>query len=264
MTMIARKLDDTPPPIPLLPARSDMLDGLGRVRPPGAHPGLLAAANESEAERAPCTRILVADDHEVVRCGLRTVLERRAGWKVVAEAGDGKSAIAKAVETKPHVAIIDDLLPLMNGIEVTRQIRARCPATEVLVFATYESEPLLREIVRSGGRAYLRKSDAAHDLIAAVEALVRHKIFFTGNFSQALIETYLSIIEADSASPLSPRERVVVQLIAEGYSNRQISSVLNLSIKTVETHRGSAMRKMNVSSTAGLVRYAVRNALVEA
>ena len=209
------------------------------------------------------TRILIADDHEVVRSGLKSILEARDGWLVVAEAGDGKEAISKALETKPDVAIVDYSLPLMNGVEVTRQIRTRLPKSEVLMFTMHDSDALIGEVLQAGARAFLLKSDAQHYLVSAVESLSSHKPFFTGKLSERLLETFLSAQGHGSASTLSPRERLVVQLIAEGNSNKEMSSVLNVSIKTVETHRAAAMRKLNLGSTAALVRYAIRNKLVE-
>ena len=211
----------------------------------------------------PVTRILIADDHEVVRSGLRAILEAHVGWEVVAEARDGKEAIAKAAETKPDVAIVDYSLPMMNGVEVTRQIRARVPTAEVLIFTMYDSDVLIGEVLEAGARAYLLKSDAKQYLIAAVESLAGHKPFFTGRVSERLLDTFLSAHHGKTDVSLSPRERVVVQLIAEGHSNKQMSEVLNLSIKTIETHRAAAMRKLNVTSTAAIVRYAIRNKLVE-
>jgi DNA-binding NarL/FixJ family response regulator len=214
-------------------------------------------------EGAPVTRILIADDHEVVRSGLRAILEAHEGWEVVAEACDGKEAIAKAVETQPDVAIIDYSLPMMNGVEATRQIRARVPAAEVLIFTMHDTDVLIGELLEAGARAYLLKSDAKQYLIAAVESLADHKPFFTGKISEQLLDAFLSKHRAKTDAPLSPRERIVVQLIAEGRSNKEMSEILNLSIKTIETHRAAAMRKLNVTSTAAIVRYAIRNKLVE-
>ena len=208
-------------------------------------------------------RILVADDHEVVRSGLKAILEARPGWQVVAEAGDGKEAILKAVEAKPDIAIVDYSLPVMNGVEATRQIRARAPMTEILIFTMHDSDALLDEALQAGARAFLLKSDAQHYLVAAVESLSRRKPFFTGKMSEKLLDTFLAAQGHRNAPILSPRERIVVQLIAEGNSNKEMSAVLNVSIKTIETHRSSAMRKLNITSTAGLVRYAIRNKLVE-
>jgi|ERR1044072_2241580 DNA-binding NarL/FixJ family response regulator len=209
------------------------------------------------------TRILIADDHEVVRSSLRSILELHAGWKVVAEAVDGKQAIAKAIEAAPDVAILDYSLPLMNGAEVTRQIRRRNPEVEVLIFAMHDSEALLDETLEAGARAYLLKSDAKQHLISAVEALAVHKPFFSGRISEKLLDNYLVTKRNNLISPLSPRERVVVKMIAEGHTNKEISSVLNLSIKTIESQRAAALRKLNLTSTAAIVRYAIKNKLVD-
>jgi DNA-binding NarL/FixJ family response regulator len=209
------------------------------------------------------TRILIADDHEVVRSGLKAIVEARSGWEVVAEAVDGKEAVAKAVETTPDVAIVDYSLPIMNGIEATRQIRVRSPQTEILIFTMHDSDALLDEALQAGARAFLLKSDAQHYLVAAVESLSGHKPFFTGRLSEKLLDAFLGSQTQRQAPLLSTRERMVVQLIAEGNSNKDMSGILNLSIKTIETHRASAMRKLSITSTAGLVRYAIRNKLIE-
>src|SRR5581483_3017198 len=209
------------------------------------------------------TRILIADDHEVVRSGLRTLLESHTGWTVVAEAADGKAAVMKALETQPDIAVLDYSMPLLNGVEATRQIRKRSPKTEVLIFTMHDNDALVGEVLEAGARAYLLKSDARHHLVAAVEALTLHKPFFSGHVSERLLETYLLAKKGTLGTVLSPRERIVVQLIAEGHTNKQIGAVLNLSIKTIESHRAAAMRKLNLTSTAGIVRYAVRNKLIE-
>ena len=208
------------------------------------------------------TRILIADDHAVVRSGLRTVLEAQPGWIVVAEAGDGRDAVAKALETKPDVAIIDYSLPLLNGAEVTRQIHSRLPSVEVLIFTMHDSDSLLADILSAGARAYLLKSDANQYLIAAVTSLADHKPFFTAKVSEQLLDSYLSAHQVKT-DELSPRERVIVQLIAEGHSNRDMSEALGLSLKTIESHRASLMRKLKLKSTAAIVRYAIRNRFVE-
>jgi DNA-binding NarL/FixJ family response regulator len=199
------------------------------------------------------TRILIADDHDVVRSGLRTVLEAQPGWIVVAEAGDGRDAVAKALETKPNVAIIDYSLPLLNGAEVTRQIHSRLPSVEVLIFTMHDSDSLLADILSAGARAYLLKSDANQYLIAAVTSLADHKPFFTAKVSEQLLDSYLSAHQVKT-DELSPRERVIVQLIAEGHSNRDMSEALGLSLKTIESHRASLMRKLKLKSTAAIVR----------
>jgi DNA-binding NarL/FixJ family response regulator len=208
------------------------------------------------------TRILIADDHAVVRSGLRAILEAHPNWEVVAEASDGKEAISKAIEAQPDVAIIDYSLPVVNGIEVTRQIRARLPGTEVLIFTMHDNQTLIEDLLKAGARGYLLKSDAKALLIGAIEALAAHKPFFTANVSEALLRSYVEKSKR-SASPLTDRERTVVQLIAEGHSNKEIAQLLGISLKTVETHRAAVMRKLNLSSSAALVRYAIRNKIVE-
>jgi DNA-binding NarL/FixJ family response regulator len=207
-------------------------------------------------------RILIADDHEVVRSGLRKILEIQPDWEVVAEAADGKEAINKALATKPDIAVLDYSLPLINGIQATRQIRTRLPETEILVFTMHDSETLIQELLRAGARGYLLKSDAKRNLIAAIDALSAHKPFFTTKVSETLLDSFLARPTGE-ASTLTNRERGVVQLIAEGYTNKQVANILNISLKTVETHRAAIMRKLNLTSSASLVRYAIRNKLVE-
>jgi DNA-binding NarL/FixJ family response regulator len=211
------------------------------------------------------TRILIADDHDVVRSGLRAILEAQEGWEVVAEAADGMEAVARAIESHPDVAIIDYSLPVMNGVEVTREICARDPNVEVLIFTMHERDALVGELLEAGARGYLLKSDAKRNLIAAVKSLAAHRPFFTAKISETLLAILLSLRERrkDIEATLSPRERLIVQLIAEGHSNKEMAEILNLSVKTIETHRAAAMRKLNLTSTAAIVRYAVRNRLVE-
>jgi DNA-binding NarL/FixJ family response regulator len=213
--------------------------------------------------RCSVTRILIADDHDVVRAGLRAILESREGWEVVAEAANGKDAITKAIDSKPDVAIVDYSLPVINGIEATRQIHARLPKAEILIFTMHDSDVLVGELLEAGARGYLLKSDAKQYLVAAVESLVNHKPFFTGRVSEQLLDSYLTARSGRPGGTLSPRERVIVQLIAEGNGNKEMAAILNLSVKTIESHRATAMRKLNVTSTAGIVRYAIRNKLVE-
>jgi DNA-binding NarL/FixJ family response regulator len=207
-------------------------------------------------------RILIADDHETVRSGLRAILEGRAGWEVVAEAHDGKEAVAEAIERRPDVAIVDYSMPLMTGVEVTQRIREHQLVTEILIFTMHDSNTIALQAFQAGARAFLLKSDANKMLLAAVESLIVHKPFYAGAFSSEL--KGMATGKGDPDQLLSPRERTIVKLIAEGYSNKGVSGILNLSIKTTETHRAAAMRKLNVNSTAGLVRYAVRAKLVEA
>ena len=207
-------------------------------------------------------RFLIADDHEAVRSGLRAVLEQRADWEVVAEANDGSKAVAAAIANQPHVAIVDFSMPRMTGVEVARRIREYPLQTEVLIFTVHNSSLLAQEAFQAGARAFLLKSDANKLLLAAVEALLAHKPFCTRSCQNELDRGLSSGM--DSRQALTPREQLVVKLVAEGYSNKGISAVLNLSVKTTEAHRAAAMRKLDVNSTAGLVRYAVRAKLVEA
>jgi DNA-binding NarL/FixJ family response regulator len=208
------------------------------------------------------TRILIADDHDVVRSGLRNILEAQPDWEVVAEAADGKEAIGKAMVTRPDVAIVDYALPLISGLEVTRQIRRRVASTEVLIFTMLDSDVVLHHLLAAGARGYLLKSDANRYLIEAVESLAGHKPFFTAQVSETLLQDFIRR-PMQASSPITAREREVVRLIAEGHSSRQIAQMLNLTLKTVETHRATVMRKLDLSSSAALVRYAVRNKLVE-
>jgi DNA-binding NarL/FixJ family response regulator len=207
-------------------------------------------------------RILLADDHEVVRSGLRKIIEDQPGWSVVAEAGDGKAAVAKAVEVKPDVAIVDYVLPLLSGIEVTRQIRARLPRTEILMFTMHESDSLVGEVLQAGARAYVLKTEGSEQIIAAIKALANHHTYLNSGWSERLLEGFLEKL-AKNGSVLSPKERVIVQLIAEGRSNKEMSRILNISVKTVETHRAMALQKLHIKTTAGLVRYAIRNQIID-
>ena len=207
-------------------------------------------------------RILIADDHEVVRFGLRQILEAQPNWEVVAEAADGRDAVAKAIESKPDVCVLDYSLPLMNGLEATRQIRLRMPKSEILIFTMHDNEALVQGLLQVGARGYLLKSDARTYLIEAIASLANHRPFFTKKVSEALLDVYLAKPER-LASAITSRERSVVQLIAEGHTNKEVARILNISLKTVETHRATIMRKLQISSSASLVRYAVRNKIVE-
>ena len=209
------------------------------------------------------TRILIADDHAVVRSGVRRILEDHPNWSVVAEAADGKEAITKAIATKPDVAILDHSLPLIDGIEVTRQIRLRVPSIEVLIFTMHDNESLLRDMVQAGARGYVLKSDAQQHLISAVRSLAAHKPYFASQACEGVLET-LRTDGRQFDQPLTGREHTIIRLVAEGHSNKQIANLLSISVKTVETHRASIMRKLGLGSMAALVRYAVRNKMTEA
>ena len=208
------------------------------------------------------TRILIADDHDVVRSGVRAILEAQAGWEVVGEAENGKDAVDQALATRPDVVVLDYALPVLNGIEATRQIRGRVPGAEVLIFTMHDTATLVREVLEAGAKGFLLKSDARKFLIAAVECLAAHKPFFTGKVSETLLETYLAKGTATD-SVLTSREKSVVQLIAEGRTNKEMADILSIGLKTVETHRATAMRKLNLDTTAALIRYAIRNKIIE-
>jgi DNA-binding NarL/FixJ family response regulator len=213
--------------------------------------------------------ILLADDHEVVRKGLRALLEAQPGWKVIAEATDGRDAVEKAKDLHPDVAIVDIGMPCLNGLEATRQIVKKAPRTRVLVLTMHDTNPLIQQVVKAGARGYVLKSDVAGDLVAAVEALCRDQTFFTSKVSQIILDRYVGKPEdaenaPDADSPLTPREREVVQLLAEGKSSKEVASVLGISVKTAETHRINLMRKLDCHSVAEVVRYAVRNLIAEA
>jgi DNA-binding NarL/FixJ family response regulator len=207
-------------------------------------------------------QILIADDHEVVRSGLRAIVESHAGWAVSGEAANGKDALELTLETRPDVAILDYSMPLMTGTEVSRRIKSNHLRTEVLILTMHEGEAILAEVLVTGARGLLLKSDARDHLIAAIEALLEHRPYFTSLVLEKLLREYQLSNRDRPAIELSSREQNVVQLVAEGYTNRSIGAVLDLSVKTVETHRASAMRKLGVSSTAELVRYAIRKNLI--
>ena len=207
-------------------------------------------------------RILIADDHEAVRSGLRAVLQQRVDWEVVAEANDGSKAVAAAIKSRPDVAIVDFSMPRMTGVEVARRIKDYPLQTEVLIFTVHNSGLLAQQAFQAGARAFLVKSDANKLLLAAVESLLVHKPFCTRSCVNELEAG--SGGDVDRHQGLTPREQLVIKLVAEGNSNKGISAILNLSVKTTEAHRAAAMRKLDVNSTAGLVRYAVRAGLVEA
>jgi len=208
-------------------------------------------------------RILIADDHDIVRSGLRKLLESHGEWEVVAEAPDGKVAISMALETKPDVVVLDYSMPVINGLEATRQIRERLPKTEVLIFSIYDEEVLIRELLGAGARAYVLKSDIEYQLVSAIESLAEHKPFFTSKTSEILLEAFLARLTRE-VSLLSDEERSVVRLIAEGHTNKGIANTLNISLRGVETRRAALMKKLGLSSSADFVRYAIRNGLVEA
>jgi DNA-binding NarL/FixJ family response regulator len=213
-------------------------------------------------------RILIADDHEVVRHGLRKLLETQPGWEIVAEAADGREAIAKATELKPNVVVMDFSMPGLNGLEATLQILKAVPGTEVLVLTVHESEEVARKVLAAGARGFMLKSDAGRELLVAVQSLLEHRVFLTSRISDMVLKGYVSGIGAPAnqepaGNALTAREREVLQLLAEGKGNKEAASILQISVNTVEVHRASIMKKLDLHSVGELVRYAIRNKMVE-
>lgn len=207
-------------------------------------------------------RILIADDHSVVRKGLRALLDSRRGWKVCAEVANGREAIAKAKALKPDVAILDIGMPGLGGVEATRQIRKASPNTEVLILSAHGSEKLVREALGAGAHGYLLKEDADHNLFAAVDALRRHTPFFTSKIAEWVARDKRGARAKSPRSLLTPRQRETIQLLAEGKSNKEVAALLHISVKTVETHRANIMLKLDLHSVTDLVHYAIRNEIV--
>jgi DNA-binding NarL/FixJ family response regulator len=213
-------------------------------------------------------RILIADDHEVVRKGLKSVFLSRPGWTVCAEAVTGRDAIAKAEEHRPDIAVMDISMPEMNGLEATRKICKILPKTEILILSVHYSDQLVREIVDAGAHGYILKSDTHRDLLIAVEALANRRTFFTSGAAQILIDEFRNQGSATKSSvltrkALSAREREIVQLLAEGKSSKEVAVTLGISVKTAETHRANIMRKLEMHSVSELVRYAVKYNMIE-
>lgn len=209
-------------------------------------------------------RILVADDHQVVRTGLRTLLESKAGWQVCAEAANGREAVEKAGQLQPDVAVLDIGMPLLNGVEATRQIRKVSPQTEILILTMHDSEHMIQGVLDAGAHGYMLKDDADRNLLAAVDSLRRHKPYLSSRVSVASVAAQSSTDGIERpARRLTPREREIVQLLAEGKSNKEIATYLNISVKTAETHRANIMLKMNFHSVTELVRYAVKNKIIQ-
>jgi len=216
-------------------------------------------------------RLLVADDHDVVRKGVRTLLEEQPGWEVAAEAADGREAVEKAKLVQPDVTILDLSMPELNGLEAAREI-LKTVQTKVLILTMYDSDPLIRQTLEAGARGYLLKSDAGRDLVSAVDALRRNKTFFTPKVAQMVLEGYpgrpTKENEDDSNRKnglrLTARQKQILQLLAEGKSSKEVAVALNISVKTAETHRANIMRRLDCHSVTELVRYAIRNHIIEA
>lgn len=211
-------------------------------------------------------RIVLADDHTVVRKGLRLLLENQPEFTVVADAADGREAVALAEQHTPDVVVMDVAMPILNGIEAARQISTRLPQTAVVFLSMHADEGYVLKALKSGARAYLLKDSADHDLIAAVKAVSEGKAFFSPAISKMLVEDYMRQMQdrrvEDSYELLTTREREVLQLFAEGRNSKDVASLLNLSLYTVETHRGNIFQKLNLHSTAELILYAIRKGVI--
>lgn len=208
-------------------------------------------------------QIVIADDHEIVRSGLRAIVEARPDWNVSGEATNGEQAVALVLQTQPDIAIVDYSMPLMNGLEVSRRIKSMHLRTEVLILTMHEDEELLTASILAGVRGFLFKSDAGKHLVSAIEALLEGRPYFTSVLLEKLLHDYqLNKRSRPDVKLLTSREQTVVQLIAEGHTCRSIGTILKLGVKTIETHRSNAMRKLGASSTSALVRYAIRKKLI--
>jgi two-component system response regulator NreC len=213
-------------------------------------------------------RILIADDHEVVREGVRALIEHEPGWQVCGTATNGQEAVHTAKKMKPHVAILDMAMPNLDGLEALREIKRALPNTEVVIFSAHHSEEVIEQLFESGAKSYIQKSDAGRYLVAAIRSIAEHKPFFTSEISQVLFAKFLSGSGGKKQSgqehTVTARERDVIRLLAAGNSNKEVANSLGISIRTAETHRATLMRKLGLDSLAALVRYAIRNNIIEA
>jgi DNA-binding NarL/FixJ family response regulator len=207
---------------------------------------------------------LLADDHDIVRKGLRAIVEAQ-GWKVCGEADTGRRAVELAIKLRPHVVVLDLEMREFDGVTATRQIKLRQPQIEVLVFTMHNDEYLLHDVLSAGARAFVLKSEGRTSLIRAIESVLNHKPFFAPESSKTLLDSFLTF-SAPNTGPflLTDREREIVRLLATGRSNKEASTILGISVKTVETHRAAVMRKLGLTSIVTLVRYAVREHLIRA
>ncbi|HEV7838895.1 MAG TPA: response regulator transcription factor [Gemmatimonadaceae bacterium] len=213
-------------------------------------------------------RLLVVDDHAVVRRGVRALLESRPGWEVCGEAVDGQEAVRKAAELKPDIVVLDISLPGMNGLEATSRILKESPESEVLILTMHHSEELAQQVIKAGARGYVLKSDADQNLVAAVDQLSQHQTFFTSRVAEFVLDSGQRDEKAkhaveDPSRRMTSRERQIVQLVAEARSTKEVASHLGISVKTVEAHRTNVMRKLRLRSVSELVRYAIRNGIIQ-
>lgn len=211
----------------------------------------------------PIKRVLIVDDHDALRRGIRALVETRPSFAVVAEAASGHAALEEARRTQPDIAIVDYSLPELNGLDLTLALKRELPRLEILIYTMHARDEIITGILKAGARGYVMKSDSEEHLLAALDALAVRRPYFSGAVSEALLEQFLQSNRHLNVGVLTHREREVVQLIAEGKINKQIADTLDISVKTVETHRASAMHKLKLKTTADLVRYAIRNSLIE-
>jgi DNA-binding NarL/FixJ family response regulator len=210
------------------------------------------------------TRILIADDHGIVRSGIKLLLDRQTGFEVVAEAADGIEAVEQALSTRPGLCILDVSMPRMTGLQAAREIRAQIPQTRVLMLSMHDDEHYLFEALKAGASGYVLKREADQDLVGAVHAVVRGEAFLTNAAERSMIRQWMDDGAEGPTVPLTPREEEVVKLIAEANTNAQIAVILHLSEKTVESHRANVLRKLGMRDRVELVRYAIRRGLIEA
>jgi DNA-binding NarL/FixJ family response regulator len=212
----------------------------------------------------PTKRIMIVDDHDAVRRGVRQLVETKPYYEVVGEAPDGLSAIDIAVETRPDIAIIDYAIPELNGLGLALALRRSLPSIEILLFTMHDEEDIILGVLRAGVRGFILKSDSERELLAGLEALAIRRPYFSAAVSETLLQKFLQSRSESTPGSLTQREREIVQQISEGRINKQIARALRISVKTVETHRASAMHKLKLKTTADLVRFAIRNNIVQA
>jgi DNA-binding NarL/FixJ family response regulator len=208
-------------------------------------------------------RILLADDHDIMRRGLRDILNTYDGWEVCGEASNGREAVRMAEELRPDIVVLDLSMPELNGIEACRVIKKTLSNTEVLIYTLHETEQLIRKALTAGARGFVLKSDAEVKLVEAIDALSRHKPFLNSKASETLLESFIkNADESEEDSVLTSREREIVQLLTEGKTNKEVASLLSISVRTVEAHRAAVMNKLGINSLAELVHYAIRNNII--
>jgi len=211
-------------------------------------------------------RILLADDHTILRSGIRSLLEDEPGLSVIGEAEDGRAAVSMACGLKPDVVIMDVAMPLLNGLEATRQIKMQCPDVKVLILSMHDNEEFIRQVLEAGAMGYILKDAAARELINAIQSVYRGEAVLSPAVTRLVIEDYLrwgGTRSQDEIDGLSPREREVLQLIAEGYTNKQIAEILSISVKTVQAHRNNLMQKLDLHDRGELIKYAIQKKIIE-